>query len=416
MSEENDNKQLETTAPESEVKESKPVEKEQVIYAPGRKKQKAKKAKKEKKIILGDKQYTEEDLFSTFESDPRAASSVSVDTTIDANLDDLFKVVGTNEENIEQLDAVPYSYWRMTFSYLFKKPMAIISIVLIVLIILLAIFGPMIHSYYPLMTSHGTVLRNPNGVFTDELVGGYLAPNSKYWFGLCGSNMGTWFEGTDMWTDVWLGTRLSLVLGTVVALIEVVVGIIVGALWGYVRWLDPILIEVRNFINNIPEILLDILLMQFFTPYMSDYGFWIIVLLLSMFSWIGLAGFVRNQIIIIRNREYNIASQTMGTNTVNMITHNLLPYLISVIVTDISTAIPAAISAEVGLSFFNLSFNIADGDITLGQVLTQAVNGTAFLSHPYLLLGPFIVIIPLTVGFFYLGLALSDATDPRTHR
>ncbi len=410
MSKEENKETLESETPESTPKE------QEVINAPGRNpNQKHKKAKKqkEKKIILGDKVYTEEDLFSTFESDPRAASSINVDSTISANLDDLFKVVGTSDENIEQLDAVPYSYWRMTFSYLFKKPMAIISIVLIVLIILFAIFGPMIHSYPPINTIHGITYRGE--VFTDELQGGYLAPNSKYWFGLCGTNMGTWFEGTDMWSCVWIGTRLSLVLGTVVALIEVVLGIAIGAAWGYFKWLDPILIEFRNFVNNIPELLLDILLMQFFSPYMSQYGFWIIVLLLSMFSWIGLAGFVRNQIIIIRNREYNIASQTMGTNSLNMITHNLLPYLISVIVTDISTAIPAAISAEVGLSFFNLSFSIADGDITLGQVLTQAVNGTAFLSHPYLLLGPFIVIIPLTVGFFYLGLALSDATDPRSH-
>ncbi|MPN06967.1 Oligopeptide transport system permease protein OppC [bioreactor metagenome] len=228
--------------------------------------------------------------------------------------------------------------------------------------------------------------------------------------------MGTWFKGTDMWSCVWAGARLSLLLGVVVALIDTVLGIVIGAAWGYFKWLDPILIEFRNFVNNIPTLLLDILLMQMLMKYMSQYGFVIIVFLLCALGWLGLASFVRNQIIIIRNREYNIASQTLGSSSWTMISHNLLPYLISVIVTVVSTAIPEAISAEVGLAYFNLSFKISDGDITLGQVLTQAVKDNAWMSHPYLLLGPMIVMVPLTIAFFYLGLAISDATDPKSHR
>ncbi len=374
-----------------------------------------KKKKKEKLIVLGDKTYTEEDLFTTFDGDPRAVSAVNVDSTITANLNDLFKVVGNDEQNVEHLDAVPYSYWRMVFRELMHKPMTIICIVLLVIIILLAIFGPMMHYYAPYEVTEGGVVYATN-TFKDQLVAGYHGWSSQYWFGLCGQNMGSWFEGCDMWSCVWEGTRLSLLVSVVVALIEVVLGILIGAAWGYFKWLDPILIEFRNFVYNIPEILLDILLMQFFSQYMKQYGFLIIVLLLSMFSWISLASFVRNQIIIIRNREYNIASQTLGSKSGTMITHNLLPYLVSVIVTTVSTAIPAAISAEVGLSYFNLSFKISDGSITLGQVLTASVSDTAFLSHFYLIIGPLLVIIPLTVAFFYLGLALSDATDPKTHR
>ena len=149
--------------------------------------------------------------------------------------------------------------------------------------------------------------------------------------------------------------------------------------------------------------------MQFLTP-----SFWTIVLVLCAFGWLGLAGFIRNQIIIIRNREYNIASQTLGSSSKAMITHNLLPYLISVIVTVVSTAIPGAISAEVGLAYFNLSFK-ADDQVTLGQVLTLAAKDK-WNVYPHLLLAPMIVMAPLTICFFYLGLALADATDPKNHR
>ncbi len=376
---------------------------------------KDKKKKKSTEVILNGSTFTEEDLFSTFDSDPRKVNSVKAEGTINANLDDLFKVVGTNDENLEKLESAPYSYWRMVFAELFRKPAAIVCLVLLVLVIFFAIFGPMIHFYNPLTYSGG--LWGHGERFLDELTanGGYLGPTKDYWFGLCGNNMG-WFEGHDMWSCVWLGTRLSLLVGITCALIEIVLGILIGAAWGYFKWLDPIMIEVRNFIYNIPELLLDILLMQFFAPYMTQYAFWIVVLVLSLFSWLSLASFVRNQIIIIRDREYNVASQTLGTGSWKMITHNLLPYLISVIVTTVSTAVPAAISAEVGLSYFNLSFKVTDGDITLGQVLTSAASGTAFMSHPYLLIGPLIVIVLLTVSFFVFGLALSDACDPKTHR
>ena len=151
-------------------------------------------------------------------------------------------------------------------------------------------------------------------------------------------------------------------------------------------------------------------------PYMKQFSFLIIVFLLTALGWVGLAGFIRNQIIIIRNREYNIASQTLGSSSVAMITHNLLPYLVSVIITVVSTAIPEAISAEVGLSYFGLSFDVSYNQITLGQILTNVVKTTDWMQYPYLLIAPMVVMAPLTICFFYLGLALADATDPKTHR
>lgn len=338
--------------------------------------------------------------------------TTDIDKTIVQNVEDLFTVVGTSPESAEHISSTPYSYWRMTIKELFKKPFVIVCLALLGLVIFFTIFGPMIN-YYPPLKIDGNTIQQGDKFGTTPF---YYPPSMEHWFGICGHNMGIWFEGTDMWSVVWEGSRLSLLLGVTVAVINTVLGIAIGAAWGYFRWLDPIMIEFRNFVNNIPTILLDILLMQLLSPYMRQYGFLIIVFLLCALGWIGLAGFVRNQIIIIRNREYNIASMTLGSSSVTMISHNLLPYLVSVIVTVVSTAIPAAISSEVGLAFFNLSFSISDGDITLGQVLTQATKAQAWIDHPYLLMGPLIVMVPLTVCFFYLGLAISDATDPKSHR
>ena len=366
------------------------------------------------------KNYSNEEIEKLFsevtDEDPRLAGSTPVDDTIDTNFKDLFTVVGSSQEESERLDSAPYSYWRMTFQQLFKNPLVIVCFAVLLVIIFFTIFGVMMRpSSYSVFIHNewGDLVLNPNKFGTAPYTEG---PSADHWFGICSTSMGGVFEGRDMWVCVWQGAQLSLLLGVVVAVIDTILGILVGSLWGYFRWLDPILIEFRNFVNNIPTLLLDILLMQFFSQYMDKYGFLIIVFLLCALGWLGLAGFIRNQIIIIRNREYNIASQTLGSSSKSMITHNLLPYLISVIVTVVSTAIPEAISAEVGLAFFNLSFKASNGDITLGQVLTQAVKDTTWMEYPYLMIAPLLVMGPLTVTFFYLGLALADATDPKSHR
>lgn len=360
------------------------------------------------------KQNEIENLFKEINDDPRMIDSVPVGETVEQNLDDLFTVVGPSVEESERLNSAPYSYWRLTFKQLFKNPLVIVCVVVLFILLFFIIFGTTIHYFPPMVFEDGYWVKGQ--LFGDPDNSYILGPNSVNWFGVCADNMGIEFEGLDMWSCVWKGSQLSLLLGVTVALIDTVLGIVIGSLWGYFRWLDPILIEFRNFVNNIPTILLDILLMQLLSPYMGQYGFLIVVMLLCALGWLGLAGFIRNQIIIIRNREYNVASQTLGSSSGAMITHNLLPYLVSVIVTVVSTAIPQAISSEVGLAFFNLSFKITDGDITLGQVLTRSVQDITWMSHPYLILTPLVVMAPLTICFFYLGLALSDATDPKTHR
>ena len=345
------------------------------------------------------------ELFQVYGDDPRIAETVKVEDTIDTNIEDLFKVIGTSDEKIEKLDSTPYSYWSLTFKFLFKNPLVIISLVVLAILIFFTIFGPLMRNY-PILVKEGAGYV-PSQYRWKEIIG----PNAEHWFGVFYPSTSATFNGTDLWYIVWKGSQLSLILGAVVALIDTVVGIVIGSLWGYFRWLDPILIEFRNFVNNIPTLLLDILLMQILKP-----SFWVIVMLLTALGWIGLAGFIRNQIIIIRNREYNIASQTLGSSSATMITHNLLPYLVSVIITVVSTAIPEAISSEVGLAYFNLSFNASNNQITLGQVLTTVCKSLTWMEHPYLLIAPMMVMSPLTITFFYLGLALADATDPKSHR
>ncbi len=300
---------------------------------------------------------------------------------------DLFTIVGTSEENIEKLDSTPYSYWRSVWKNLFHNKVAIICLVLLALIVFFTIFGPMIMSH----TTPG------NPILKDQIRN--LSPSSEYWFG---TN-----DGAEcIWTVIWVGSRFSLVLAAVSSVINVIIGLVVGGLWGYIRKLDPILIEITNVINNIPSLLIYLMLMQILEP-----NFWSMVFVMCLFGWLGLASMMRNQIIIIRNREFNIASETLGSSTSAIIIHNLLPNLVSIIVQVISGFIPSCISMEVSLQYFGLM----DADqVTLGKVLSEAA-GKDYTAYPHTLLFPALIMMIITVAFFYFGLALADATDPKTH-
>ena len=213
---------------------------------------------------------------------------------------------------------------------------------------------------------------------------------------------------------MWKGSQLSLEIAVTVSLINAFLGLVIGSIWGFFPKLDPILVEVRNFIDNVPGLLLNMMFMQFFNYYNVN-TFVSLIIVMTLFGWLGLASTLRNNIIIIRNRDFNIASKTLGSKPTAIITHNLLPYLVSIIVTILATAIPSAIDSEVSLAFFNLSYTFPT--ITLGSLITKVTSNTSgWMSNPHTMLIPSSVIILMTISFYYIGFSLADATDPRQHR
>ncbi len=182
---------------------------------------------------------------------------------------------------------------------------------------------------------------------------------------------GTNIAGQDLWSMVWSGTRTSLFIGFVVALVEALAGIFVGVVWGYIRRLDRIMTEIYNVINNIPT-----------------------------------------TIVIIRDRDYNLASRCLGTGTFRIITRNLLPYLVSVIMLRMALAIPGAIGSEVFITYIGLGLPVSIP--SLGNLIT-AGRKLVSTSQSYQLIFPTIVLSIVTVSFYIIGNAFADSADPRNH-
>lgn len=286
-----------------------------------------------------------------------------------------------------------YSYWRSTI-FTFKKSK--ISVFLLFMIIGL-LFFTIIQPYLPNQKS-------PTKVHIDKSTGMQLtnqSPNSEFWFG-------TNSIGQDLWARIWSGTRTSLLIGITVSIWEAIIGIIVGVLWGYIRPLEKIITSIYNVLNNIPTIIILVLLTYIMKP-----SIFTMIFAMCITGWLGMARFIRNLIVIIRDREYNIASRLLGTPTHRIITRNLLPYLISVIVMRITLAIPSAIGYEVFLTYIGLGLPV--NTPSLGNLINEGKGIIMVPSLRYQIIFPALVLSIITISFYVVGNTLADASDPKNH-
>lgn len=226
-------------------------------------------------------------------------------------------------------------------------------------------------------------------------------PDSEFWFG-------TNSTGQDLWSRIWHGTRTSLLIGIVVGFCNAFIGILIGALWGYVRMLDRFLTEVYNVLHNIPNSIVLILISYILKP-----GVGTMIFAMCVMGWLPMCRFVRNQIVIIRDQEYNLASRCLGTPTFRMITKNLLPYLVSVIMLRIALAIPAAIGSEVFLTYIGLGLPVSIP--SLGNLINEGRIVMMSASSRYQIIFPSIVLSAITISFYVIGNSFSDAADPKNH-
>lgn len=316
----------------------------------------------------------------------------------------LFKQVPLDESEVERGGYSNYSYWRSTFRAFSKKPVAMIMLCVMVVILLFTFIQP----YLPGQKDANLVMNNPNN---NGLPYKYVQPGETIEMmdgTLHTAILGTNEIGQDLWSRIWAGTRTSLLIAITVALIEMVVGIVVGVLWGYVRKLDFIFTEIYNVLDNIPSTLVLILISYIMMP-----GIGTLILAMSLQRWIGMARFVRNQILIIRDREYNLASRCLGTPTRRIILKNLLPYLVSVIMLRVALSIPDAIGSEVFIAYIGLGLPVAIP--SLGNLVAVGRKLMLTESLRYQLIYPTIILSIVTVSFYVIGNAFSDASDPKNH-
>lgn len=305
---------------------------------------------------------------------------------------ELFGFAEYDEGSAEKTGYSNYSYWKSTLQAFLHNKVAVTLLGVIIFILMFTCIQP----FLPGQIDPNLVNNNASGMQISN-----HKPDGTFWFG-------TNSIGQDLWSRVWAGTRTSITIGFIVAIIEALVGITVGVLWGYVRKLDFIFTEIYNVLDNIPSTIVLILFSYVMKPSVTS-----LIIGMSLTRWIGMARFIRNQILIIRDRDYNLASRCLGTPTTRIVYRNLLPYLVSVIMLRMALAIPEAIGSEVFITYIGLGLPV--NIPSLGNLITTGRNLLASAALRYQLIFPTVVLSIVTISFYIIGNAFADAADPKNH-
>ena len=307
----------------------------------------------------------------------------------------MFERIPFDYEKSELTGYSNYSYWHSTFRTFFKQRSSTVLLGIMCAFVAMSLLYPLISELIP---GWETSYRNPNFAQTGSAIWN-LSPCKEHWFGT--DNI-----GRDMWARTWYGTRTSLLLGFVIAFFDVTLGTIAGALWGYVQRIDRFMTELYNIVTNIPQTVYLVLFTYILRP-----SFWTIVLAMCLTGWLSIARFVRNRVVAIRENEYNIASQCLGTPLSRILLKNIVPYIVSIVIMEVALTIPYSIGSEVFLSYINLGLPL--DVVSLGNLVS--VGKTSFEVYPFQLIYPTIILSFVTVSFYIVGNRFADASDPRNH-
>lgn len=309
--------------------------------------------------------------------------------------EELFAPVDHSDLESEKITAPRYSYWHSVFRVFFKKKINIIILSILALLIAVTYIYPVFVEYDKFGNIMDGTTKHLSPSAAIERLG-----FSIHWI------LGTGAAGQSTFDAVWFGSRISISLAFICAAINLTVGVIVGSIWGFSKKVEIVMQEVYNILANIPYILLISVMIMLLKA-----GFWTMVLALTITGWLGIAYFIRTQVVIIRDREYNLASRCLGTSTLKIAMKNILPFMTSVIVTLAATEIPSYISYEVFLAYIGMGMS----DMSLGRLIYESESAMLTPGWQFEFWSPVVVASIITIVLYVVGQNLGDASDPRTH-
>ena len=309
--------------------------------------------------------------------------------------EELFSRVSHDNLESEKITAPRYSYWRSVFRVFFRNKLNIFILAVLGIVLLFTYVYPAVVPYDRFIN-----LMNEGAKHLPPSTAMAKFGKNIHWI------LGAGASGESTFDAIWYGARISVSLAFICAAINMTIGVIVGAVWGFSKKVDMVMTEVYNIVANVPYILLIAVLVLIFSA-----SFWSMCFALTVTGWLGIAYFIRTQVIIIRDREYNLASRCLGTPIMRIAMKNILPFMTSVIVTLLASELPSYISYEVFLSYIGMGL----ADMSLGKLIYNAEPSMLTPGWQFEFWSPVAIASIITIVLYVAGQNLGDASDPRTH-
>jgi microcin C transport system permease protein len=216
--------------------------------------------------------------------------------------------------------------------------------------------------------------------------------------------LGTDDHGRDVFARLLYGFRLSVLFGFVLTLIATVLGIIAGAIQGFFGGKTDLLLQrFMEIWGSMPELYLLIIFSSIFNPSLI-----LLIILLSLFGWLGLADYVRAEFLRGRNMEYVRSAQALGVPNITLMWRHLLPNAMTPVITFLPFRMSGSVLALTSLDFLGLG--VPPSTPSLGELLSQ---GKINISAWWLSLNTFVVLVGTLVLLIFIGEALREAMDTR---
>ncbi len=243
-------------------------------------------------------------------------------------------------------------------------------------------------------------------------------PTTKHLFGVKEGKiflLGADNLGRDIFSRLLYGARVSLSIGIVGVLISFTIGALVGGISGYFGGkIDNILMRISEIFMSFPGFYLMLALRAIFPITLSSVQvYFLIVIILSVIGWAGLARVIRGMVLSLREQEFVIAAKSYGASSLRIIVKHILPNTFSYLLIAATLSIPGYILGESALSLLGLG--IQEPYASWGNMLSAARSISAISSYPWIL-SPGVAIFITILAFNIIGDALRDALDPKLRK
>ena len=305
---------------------------------------------------------------------------------------DLFEKASREDRDGEKIRRPSIKYWPDVWRRLKQNRLAMVGLAIILLMVFMSIVGTKINGFTYYEQDYDLINQHPDKV---------------HWFG-------TDELGRDLFTRVWLGARYSLIIGILATIIDFTIGVLYGGIAGMAgRNVDSVLMRLAEIIYAIPYLLVVILLSVVFSAGGSGTSMFVLILAMSLTSWVPMSILVRGQVLQLKESEYSLASESLGATKGWILKKHIIPNTLGPILVNVTLSIPRAIFAEATLSFLGLGLQAPLS--SLGTLANDGLAGMA-VGNAYQIIIPAIFISLIMFAFNVLGDGLRDALDPRLRK
>ncbi|GFZ33446.1 peptide ABC transporter permease [Clostridium zeae] len=284
------------------------------------------------------------------------------------------------------------SLWKQAFKKLRKNKLAMIALAFLILMLIFSFIGPLFSPYVSGTVNAASITK---------------APSAKHW-------LGTDKLGRDILTRLMQAGRISLTIGIASMVVSVLLGAILGAISGFYGGIvDNIIMRFADILMSIPSLpllmIIGALLSEWKVP--GEYRIYIVMVMLSLVGWPGLARLIRGQILSLKEQPFMQATEVLGLSDRRKIFNHLIPNTIPILLVVATLNVAGAILSESVLSFLGLG--VVPPTASWGNMIDSANNLIDFQKRPWLWMPPGTAIFLTVISINLLGEGLRDALDPK---